>query len=64
VDGIAVTGSITHSLIGETNTQMDAADILGLHCCWELEALHDPLAPRNRNAKMGRNMLRKHNPNI
>lgn len=64
VDGIVLTGSITHSLIGETNTQMDAADILGLHCCWELEALHDPLAPRNRNAKMGRNMLRKHNPNL
>lgn len=62
--GVAVVGSVTHSLIGETDVTMDAADVLGLHCCWELEALHDPLAPRNRTAKMGRNLLRKHNPNF
>lgn len=63
-DGVALVGSVTHSLIGETHVGMDSADILGLHCCWELEALHDPLAPRNRTAKMGRNLLRKHNPNF
>lgn len=63
-DGVALTGSVTHSLIGETSVSMDPADIFGLHCCWELEALHDPLAPRNRTAKMGRNLLRKHNPNF
>jgi len=63
-DGIALVGEITHSLIGETNAQMELADVYGLHCCWELETLHDPLAPRHRTAKMGRNLLRKHNPNF
>ena len=64
VDGIALVGSLTHSLIGETSASMDLADVYGLHCCWELEALGDPLAPRNRTTKMGRNLLRKHNPNF
>jgi hypothetical protein len=63
-DGIALVGSITHSLIGETNASMDLVDVYGLHCCWELEALNDPLAPRNRTLKTGRNLLRKHNPHL
>jgi len=63
-DGITIVGGLTHSLIGETNTAMDLADIYGLHCCWELEAMHDPLAPRQRTAKLGRNLLRKHNPDF
>jgi hypothetical protein len=63
-DGIALVGSITHSLIGETNASMDLIDVYGLHCCWELEAMNDPLAPRNRTLKTGRNLLRKHNPHL
>lgn len=63
-DGIAIVGGMTHSLIGETNTAMDLADVYGLHCCWELEAMHDPLAPRQRTAKLGRNLLRKQNPDL
>jgi hypothetical protein len=63
-DGIALVGSITHSMIGETTAAMDLLDVYGLHCCWELERLHDPLAPRNRTIKTGRNLLRKHNPHL
>jgi hypothetical protein len=63
-DGIAIVGGLTHSLIGETNSAMELADIYGLHCCWELEEMHDPLAPRQRTAKLGRNLLRKNNPDF
>ncbi len=59
--GIGMVGSMTYSLIGESNPSMPIEDIYGLHCCWELEQLGDPLAPRNRNAKTGRNLLRRQN---
>ena len=62
--GIAVVGGITHSLIGETDPEMDLADLYGLHCCWELEERKDPVAPRHRTAKIGRNLLRKNNPDL
>lgn len=63
-DGIAVVGGITCSLIDETNAKMDLADVYGLHCCWELEQLNDPVAPRHRTPKIGRNLLRKNNPDF
>ena len=43
---------------------MDLADLYGLHCCWELEERKDPVAPRHRMAKIGRNLLRKNNPDL
>lgn len=61
VEGVTLVGGITHSLIGETNAEMDFTDIYGLHCCWELEHLNDPVAPRHRNAKIGKNLLRRSN---
>jgi hypothetical protein len=60
--GIGLVGSRVGSLIGESQPEMPPEDLYGLHCCWEMEQAGDPLAPRNRTAKTGRNLLRRGNP--
>jgi hypothetical protein len=59
--GVGMVGSVTCSLIGETTFQLPPEDVYGLHCCWELELMGDPLAPGIRTAKIGRNLLRRSN---
>lgn len=61
-DGIGIVGSQVASLVHETNPSMPFEDLYGLYCCWEMEFVGDPLAPRNRTAKAGRNLLRRNNP--
>ncbi len=62
IHGIGLVGSRVCSLIGESQPEMPPEDLYGLHCCWEMEQAGDPLAPRNRTAKTGRNLLRRGNP--
>ena len=56
-DGVGMTGSITFSLIDETNSQMPADDIYALHCCWELEVTEDPRSPIERSIEAGRALI-------
>lgn len=56
-DGVGMAGSITFSLIDETNVDMPPEDIYALHCCWELEANDDPRAPMDRSVEAGRALI-------
>ncbi len=56
--GLGMVGSITFALFGETNPDMSAEDVYGIHCCWELEVNDDPRAPKQRSAKAGRKLLK------
>ena len=55
--GVGCVGSVTFALFGEASTELDADDLYGLYCCWELEQLDDPRAPRHRSALAGRKLL-------
>ncbi|MBN9120004.1 MAG: hypothetical protein J0I06_12715 [Planctomycetes bacterium] len=55
--GLAMFGSITFALFGETTADMSPEDAYGVHCCWELEVNDDPRAPKKRTAKAGRKLL-------
>jgi hypothetical protein len=56
-EGVGMVGSITFALFGETTAKLSPEDIYGLHCCWELQQLGDPRAPKKRTAKAGRKLL-------
>lgn len=55
--GIGMVGSITFALFGESTPDLNAEDVYGLHCCWELEVNSDARAPKRRTAKAGRKLL-------
>ncbi|MFW5751125.1 MAG: hypothetical protein ACOCZK_05705 [Planctomycetota bacterium] len=60
---IGMVGSVTAALLGEVDPEtMDYADIYGMHCCWELERMHDPRAPAVRSPQTGRRILDLENP--
>lgn len=58
--GIGMVGSITFSLMGETDPGMTAEDVYALHCCWELEYRGDERAPAVRDIEAGRQLLAQH----
>lgn len=55
--GHGLVGSVTFALFGETTGDLSPEDVLGLHCCWELEGNGDPRAPKQRSAAAGRKLL-------
>lgn len=59
--GIAVVGSVTFSLFGETSFDHSPNDIYALHCCWELEIHGDPRTPTERTVAAGRAILARYN---
>jgi hypothetical protein len=58
--GVGMVGSITFSLLGETNPAMKPEEIYALHCCWELEYKGDARAPRMRDIAIGKALLAQH----
>jgi hypothetical protein len=56
--GIGMVGSITFALFGEVTAKMSPEDVYSLHCCWELQMRHDKRAPKKRNVKEGRKLLK------
>lgn len=56
-EGVGCVGSVTFALFGEATTDLDADDLYGLYCCWELEQAGDARAPRHRSALAGRKLL-------
>lgn len=59
---VGVVGGMTAALIGETDPGMAVEDILGLHCCAELQRHGDPRAPVERSAATGRLLISLDNP--
>jgi len=55
--GFGLVGSTTFALFGESTADLDPEDVLGLHCCWELQMSGDPRAPEDRTAEAGRRIL-------
>lgn len=56
-EGLGLVGSITFALFSENNIQLQPEDLLGLHCCWELEMNKDTRAPTKRTPQLGREIL-------
>lgn len=55
--GYGLVGSTTFALFDECSADLDPEDVLGLHCCWELQMNGDPRAPQSRTAEAGRRIL-------
>ncbi len=58
--GVGMVGSITFSLLGETNPGMSPEDLYALHCCFEMEYKGDGKTPKERSIRAGRYLLRQH----
>jgi hypothetical protein len=59
--GVGMVGSVTCSLIGETTSDLPAADVYALHCCCELQNNGDRRAPRYRSVKAGKTLVDRYN---
>lgn len=56
---LGLVGSITFSLW--IPAEIPADDAYALHCCWELEVMRDPRAPKPRSVEAGRALLAEEN---
>lgn len=60
--GVGLVGSTTFSLFFVTSAEMNPEEIYALHCCWELQMMGDPAAPKEISAEYGRKKLASTNP--
>jgi hypothetical protein len=64
IAGVGLVGSVTGALLGEATAHCTPGEVLGLHCCWELERRSDPRAPVPRSAAAGEALLLSANPEL
>ncbi len=60
--GVGLVGATTFWLVGEGGPEESPDDRLARHCSWELQRQEDPRAPKDRDPRIGRQILASYNP--